>query len=106
MFVDCKGGGVSCKDDTIRIYTESKMRLINQYSFPLIAAVVLLVLVIFTLRGEPNWRRYFAFGVLFLGIVLAYRYLYPGSSSTTDSDRILAEIHSGSPVLLEFQSPY
>jgi hypothetical protein len=82
------------------------MKLINQYSFPLIAAVVLLILVIFTLRGEPNWRHYVAFGALFLGIVLAYRFLNPGSSSSVESDRILTEIHSGSPVMLEFQSPY
>jgi drug/metabolite transporter superfamily protein YnfA len=82
------------------------MKLINQYSFPLIAAVALLILVIFTLREEPTWRHYVAFGVLFLAIVLAYRFLNPGSSSSVESDKILAEIHSGSPVLLEFQSPY
>jgi hypothetical protein len=106
MLVDCKGGGGSCKDDTISIHIEPKMKFINQYSFGLMAACVLLVVVIFTLRGELNGRHVIALGALSLGIVLAYRFLSPGSSSPVDTDMILAEIHSGSPVLLEFQSPY
>jgi hypothetical protein len=106
VFVDCKGGGVSCKDDTIPVYLESMMKLINQYSFTLMVAVVLLIFVVFTLRAGPNWRHLIALGALSLGIVLTYRFLKPGASSSADVDRILAEIHSGSPVLLEFQSPY
>ncbi|HEY42397.1 MAG TPA: TMEM208 family protein [Anaerolineae bacterium] len=82
------------------------MKIINRYSFGLMAAVVFLVIVIFTLRGGLNGRHLIVLGALSLGIVLAYRFLNPDSSSPVDSDRILAEIHSGSPVLLEFQSPY
>jgi low temperature requirement protein LtrA len=82
------------------------MKFINQYSFALIATVVLLVVVIFTLRGGLNSQHLIALGALFLGIVLAYQFLNPGSGSSDKSEMILAEIQSGSPVLLEFQSPY
>ncbi len=104
--MDCKGGGVSCKDDTILICLETALKYINQYSFVLVAVVVFLILGGFTLRSGLKWPSLIALGALSLGIVLAYRFLNPGSGSVDQSERILAEIQSGSPVLLEFQSPY
>jgi hypothetical protein len=106
VFVDCKGGGVSCKDDTILNCLETAMKFINQYSFVFVAIVALLVLGFFTLRGGLEFQHLIALGALSLGIILAYRFLNPGSGSSDESERILAEIQSGSPVLLEFQSPY
>ena len=106
MSVDCKGGGVSCKDDTILICLETTIKFINQYSFVLMAVIVLLILGAFTLRSGLKLQYLIALSALSLGIILAYRYLNPGSGSSDESERILAEIQSGSPVLLEFQSPY
>jgi hypothetical protein len=82
------------------------MKFINQYSFILAVLIALLVLVIFTLRGGLKLPYLIALGVLSLGVVLTFRFLNPGPGSSDKSDRILTEIQSGSPVLLEFQSPY
>lgn len=82
------------------------MKFINQYSFVLVAVIALLVLVVFSLRGGLQLPHLIALGALSLGIVLTYQFLNPGSGSSDKSERILAEIQSGSPVLLEFQSPY
>ncbi len=82
------------------------MKFINQYSFVLLAVVALLVLGAFILRGGLKLPYLVALGALSLGFVLAYRFLNPGSGSSEKSEKILAEIQSGSPVLLEFQSPY
>jgi len=82
------------------------MKFVNQYSFVLVAVIVLLILVVFTLRGGLKSQHLIALGALFLGIVLAYQFLNPGSGLSDKSEMILAEIQSGSPVLLEFQSPY
>jgi hypothetical protein len=106
VFVDCKGGGDSCKDDTIHNYLETAMKFINQYSFVFVAVFAFLILGVFTLRGGLRVQHLIALGALSLGIILAYRFLNPGSGSSGKSEMILAEIQSGSPVLLEFQSPY
>lgn len=82
------------------------MKFINQYSFVLLVVIALLILGVFTLRSGLKLQNLLALGALFLGIVLAYRFLNPGSGSSDQSESILAEIQSGSPVLLEFQSPY
>ena len=82
------------------------MKFINQHSFVLVVVVALLVLVVFTLRGGLKLGNLIALGALSLGIVLAYRLLNPGSGSSDQTEKILAEIQSDTPVLLEFQSPY
>ncbi|HEY45632.1 MAG TPA: hypothetical protein G4O14_02475 [Anaerolineae bacterium] len=82
------------------------MKFINQYSFVLMTVVVLLVLGVLTLRGGLKLQHLLALGALSLGVFLAYRFLDPGPGSSDKSERILAEIQSGSAVLLEFQSPY
>jgi membrane protein implicated in regulation of membrane protease activity len=82
------------------------MKFINQYSFIIVAVVALVVLGVFILRGGLKLQNLLALGALILGIVLAYRFLNPGSGSSDQSERILAEIQSDSSVLLEFQSPY
>lgn len=71
---------MSCKDDTILICLETAMKFVNQYSFVLMAAVALLVLGIFTLRGGLKLQYLIALGALSLGIVLAYRFLNPGGT--------------------------
>jgi hypothetical protein len=71
-----------------------------------VAVAALLILGLFTLRSGLKLQNLLALGALILGIVLAYRFLNPGSGSSDQSERILAEIQSDSSVLLEFQSPY
>ena len=82
------------------------MKIINQYSFVLVAVIALLVLVVFSLRGGLELGNLIALGALSLGIFLAYRFLNPGLGSFDHTEMILAEIQSETPVLLEFQSPY
>jgi hypothetical protein len=82
------------------------MKFFNQYSFVFVTVIAFLVLGVFTLRGGLKIQHLIALGALSLGIYLAYRFLNPGSGSSDKSEMILAEIKSGSPVLLEFQSSY
>jgi hypothetical protein len=82
------------------------MKFINQYSFVFVAVIAFLILGVFTLRSGLKIQHLIALGALTLGVILAYQFLNPGSGSSDKSKMILAEIQSGSPVLLEFQSPY
>jgi hypothetical protein len=45
-------------------------------------------------------------GALTLGLMLSFLLLQPGSSTAQDTGEVLAQIGSGQPVLLEFQSNY
>ena len=80
--------------------------LLNQYSF-LIFGLVLVGLAIYGLS-----RRGFRLvdGILLIalvGLILgAWWVLHPTQSQVTDAKAVRAKIGAGTPVLLEFQSPY
>lgn len=84
----------------------SAVQFLNQYSFTLGAAISLLVLAIWLFRDGVTLNDLLAFGALALGLGLAYIFFKPGESSANSPSAVLEEIGAGTPVLLEFQSPF
>ena len=82
------------------------MSFINQNSFTIIAVASVGLLAFFLFRKDFEARNLFLVGALTLGLMLSFLLLQPGSSTAQDTGEILAQIGSGQPVLLEFQSNY
>ena len=82
------------------------MAFINQYSFTLIAGTLIILFSFFIFRREIGQRQIISLAALILGFLLAYWFFSPGASSAGGSDRAVDVIGAGTPVLLEFQSPY
>lgn len=84
----------------------SHVSVVNQYSFLWLSAVgVGLLVLVLSLRRAPA-RQWLALVGLILGLVAAYAALRPTPGSTALEASLAASIGSGTPVLLEFQSPY
>ncbi len=82
------------------------MTFINQHSFTLSAAAVVVILAAVLLRDGVRANDLVALGALILGLGLAYFLLRPGPSTSALAEQLTAPIGAGRPVLLEFQSPY
>jgi drug/metabolite transporter (DMT)-like permease len=83
------------------------MQIFNQYSAVWMAALLVAVVGFLLLRRKPGWPQWLAFGALVLGLVTAWVILHPRqSASGLDAAQVQAGIGRGTPVLLEFQSPY
>jgi len=82
------------------------MSFINQYSFTIIAVIAVALLAYFLFRRGFEGNNFTLVGALIVGLVVAFLILRPGSSTSQESDKVLAQIGSGQPVLLEFQSNY
>ncbi len=83
------------------------MKIINQYSALWIAAFLLVAAGVILLHRSPKWPQFLAFGALLLGLVAAWIFLHPHQSTQGyNAAQVQASIGQGTPVLLEFQSPY
>jgi len=83
------------------------MRIFNQYSALWIAAFLVVIAGVILLRRKPKWSQFLAFGLLMLGLVAAWIIFHPRQSAQGyDAAQVQASIGQGTPVLLEFQSPY
>ena len=83
------------------------MKIFNQYSAVWIAALLVAVAGVFLLRRNPKWPQFLTFGVMVLGLVEAWIFLHPRQTAqANDAAQVQASIGQGTPVLLEFQSPY
>ena len=82
------------------------MQIINQYSFLLAAVFGLVVLAFFLLRDGVKGSDLIALAALVLGFTAAFALLRPQASAVGSPEDVLAKIGSGTPVLLELQSPY
>ena len=79
----------------------------NQYSFVVIAVVFAIVAGFILLTNKPKWNDYLAFGVIIVGLVAAWSILHPRQTPLMeDAKNVQAMVGAGTPVLLEFQSPY
>ena len=85
---------------------EVTMRLINQYSFILLAIIIFLVLLVYFLRNGLGQREIIALGALLLGFTAAMFLFNPGDSTLSEEETAVDFIGGGTPILLEFQSPY
>ena len=80
--------------------------VLNQYSFVVIAIVVLSIAMAATWRVRRRWVRVAIPGTLAVGLVIAFLVLRTGGGnvrSVADLDRALA---AGKPVMLEMYSDY
>ena len=82
------------------------MEWINQYSFLLVGAFVLVALSVVLFRDVIRQTDLVALGSLVLGLALAYMLFRPSASGEGDPTQRLDGIGGGTPVLLELQSPY
>ena len=81
--------------------------LFGEYSFITIAAGFAVIAGIILLANKPKWNDYLAFGVIVVGLVIAWAVLHPRPTLLMeDAKEVQAMIGTGKPVLLEFQSPY
>jgi hypothetical protein len=81
-------------------------QFVNQHSFTLIGGAALILLAVALLRDGIQPSDLAALGALLLGLTIAYALFNPGRSTQDDPAEVQAHIGGGTPVLLEFQSPY
>ena len=83
------------------------MSILNQYSFLWLAAALAIVAALIFLRKKPRWPEFLAVGIVALGLVVAWSILHPRQTALSEQAAgVQANIGQGTPVLLEFQSPY
>jgi thiol-disulfide isomerase/thioredoxin len=79
----------------------------NQYSFLILSVGLMVVAGLILLTRKPKWNDYLAFAVIAGGLILAWSILHPRQTPLMDDAKeVQAMIGAGTPVLLEFQSPY
>ncbi len=81
--------------------------LFREYSFVAIAAGLVIAAGFILLTNKPKLKDYLAFGVIVVGFVTAWAILHPTQTPLMDdTKKVRSLIGAGTPVLLEFQSPY
>jgi thiol-disulfide isomerase/thioredoxin len=79
----------------------------NQYSLLLVLAAIVLVAGLVLLSNKPKQNDYISFGFIATGVILAWIILHPRQTPLMDDAKMVQQmIGAGTPVLLEFQSPY
>jgi len=82
------------------VYILNHFWIIVGFSLTGVAGLILL-------SDRPRWNDFLAFGVIVGTLVGAWLILHPRQTPLMDdARRVQALIGSGTPVLLEFQSPY
>ena len=81
--------------------------LFREYSFIFVALGLVIAAGFILLTNKPKWNDYLAFGVIVTGLVTAWVILHPRQTPLMDDAKKVRElIGAGTPVLLEFQSPF
>jgi thioredoxin 1 len=79
----------------------------NHYSFLWIALSLTIVAGLVLLTNKPKFRDYLSFSVIVAGLFVSWLILHPHQTALMkDAKAVQVMIGSGTPVLLEFQSPY
>jgi hypothetical protein len=80
---------------------------VREYSFPLVAVVLAIAAGFMLLSHKPKWNDFLAFGVIVAALISSWVILHPRQTPLMDDAKaVQAMIGAGTPVLLEFQSPY
>ncbi|NIS80411.1 MAG: hypothetical protein GTO14_09440 [Anaerolineales bacterium] len=82
------------------------MKFFNQNSFVISTGLLLLLIGMAILRGGVSALRVSVIGGLVIAAAALYIFLNPGASTFDREEEIRIHIGRGTPVLLEFQSPY
>ncbi|NOY99934.1 MAG: hypothetical protein GXP40_12180 [Chloroflexi bacterium] len=82
-------------------------QLVNRYSAVWLAIILVIIVGVLLLRKEPKWGEFAALGVIVVGLLAAWLALRPTQTALMgEAGQVQALIGQGTPVLLEFQSPY
>jgi len=80
---------------------------IREYSFLIVAVVLATASGFMLLSHKPKLSNYLAFGVIVTALITAWVILHPRQTPLMDDAKaVQAMIGAGTPVLLEFQSPF
>jgi len=80
---------------------------IREYSFLLVALGLGIAAGVLLLTNKPKWNDFLAFGAIVAALVASWVILHPTQSPLMDDAKAVQSlIGTGTPVLLEFQSPY
>lgn len=80
---------------------------INYYSFLLVSFGIIGVAALVLLTHKPKLNDYISFGIIAFITIMTWVILHPRQTPLMgDSKAVLNMIGAGTPVLLEFQSPY
>jgi hypothetical protein len=82
------------------------MSLVNHYSFVFAAGFLIFVLAIVLFRKGINRTKILILGIVLAGLVVTWFLVRPTEDVNVSQDLSLKLIGNGTPVLLEFQSPY
>ena len=79
----------------------------REYSFPIVAVVLVAAAGFMLLANKPKLNDYLAFAVIVIGLITSWVILHPRQTPLMDDAKaVRAMIGAGTPVLLEFQSPF
>jgi thiol-disulfide isomerase/thioredoxin len=93
--------GFSCQIEVILA------QFINYYSFLLVTIGIMAVAALILLTNKPKTNDFISFGVISLIAIMAWVVLHPRQTPLMDDAKVVQQmIGAGTPVLLEFQSPY
>jgi thiol-disulfide isomerase/thioredoxin len=82
-------------------------QFINYYSFLLVTIGIIAVAALVLLTHKPKTNDFISFGVIALIAIMAWVILHPRQTPLMDDSKVVQQmIGAGTPVLLEFQSPY
>jgi uncharacterized membrane protein YqjE len=82
------------------------MQYFNQHSFTISSLVILILAIIFLNRFVEKSYAYLGVFLLLAALTIVWFFFRPISSKHDDLTAFQSQIGSGTPVLLEFQSPY
>jgi len=81
--------------------------LFREYSFIFVSLGLAVAAGFILLTNKPKWNDYLAYGVIVAGLVIAWVILHPVQTPLMDDAKKVQEmIGAGTPILLEFQSPF
>ncbi len=82
-------------------------QVINQYSAVISATILLLAVFLFVFKRKSRALKLVLPGIIIAGSLTAWFFLRPVQTTPmNDAKNVQALIGAGTPVLLEFQSPY
>lgn len=79
----------------------------NHYSLLIVSLGLAVAAGLILLTNKPKLNDYLAFGVIVSGLIVAWIVIHPRQTPLMDDAKMVQQaIGAGTPVLLEFQSPY
>ena len=80
---------------------------IREYSFLFVGLGLAIAAGFMLLANKPKWNDFLAFAVIIGALVTSWFVLHPVQTPLMDdAKKVQSLIGAGTPVLLEFQSPY